>query len=144
MLGINERLPQIKEIKYFATFAVPMLLLMFYRNLFLNINGKNEEKKRKENEKKTNKERKKQETKKLIEYLFLINRMVDGDHYLHNSLCVADPVLSCADDALVLRTPIRQIEGFVDQERRVVLPQAGQWRRTCARDVQEVCHPVGG
>jgi len=58
MLGINERLPQIKEIKYFATFAVPMLLLMFYRNLFLNINGKsvkNEEKKRKRKQRKEKK-----------------------------------------------------------------------------------------
>lgn len=37
MLSLNEKLPKMKEIKYFATFAVPMLLLMFYRNLFLNV-----------------------------------------------------------------------------------------------------------
>jgi hypothetical protein len=38
MFAINDRLPGVKELKYFSQFAVPMMLYLYYRNLFLSVN----------------------------------------------------------------------------------------------------------
>jgi hypothetical protein len=38
MFAINDRLPGVKELKYFSQFAVPLLLYLYYRNLFLSVN----------------------------------------------------------------------------------------------------------
>lgn len=38
MFSINDKLPGVKELKYFSQFAVPMMLYLYYRNLFLSVN----------------------------------------------------------------------------------------------------------
>jgi len=38
MFALNDRLPAIKELKYFSQFAVPFMLYLYYRNIFLAIN----------------------------------------------------------------------------------------------------------